>query len=402
MRSSVLSFPAFSFRRIETPYEKSPGYKNYLAVVDIADMPNLDDWRQINVRDAKLVGRVPRAIRDSLTERADEFVFLNRGLVLSAESVEFTDKDKTLRLTMKNPQVHGLLDGGHTYKVIGETKPTLGEEEPARYVKMEILTGFDADGIVQVVDARNTSNQVQDESLDNLMQKFEPLKQVLSGQDYFDQISWSEYSETDGRPRPISVRDIVAFLICFDVDEFNGNRHPLIAYKDKRACLRHYRDGMPRIKKYINLLPEILMLWDEIHENWFDWYSEGRQDEAGKPGRPGSLTGINRKVDERLYFKGSDIKGRIPDSYKFPVLAALRSAVEAKNGASRWATDPFKLLKSVGPRLVSAVGNAIRRELNPNKVGKDIAVWSNCFVIAESDAKIKKLEAELSALRNRK
>src|SRR6266496_933963 len=91
VKAVTLQFPVHSFRRIETPFERDPGYKNYLAIVDIFDVPDLKDWRDINVRDAKTRGRVPEAIRESLTSRPDEFVFLNRGLVIAAERVEMQD-----------------------------------------------------------------------------------------------------------------------------------------------------------------------------------------------------------------------------------------------------------------------------------------------------------------------
>ncbi len=40
MTRAKLSFPVFSFRRVETPFDKSPGYKNYLAIVEVSDVPD--------------------------------------------------------------------------------------------------------------------------------------------------------------------------------------------------------------------------------------------------------------------------------------------------------------------------------------------------------------------------
>jgi hypothetical protein len=69
MKSVVLSIPVFSLRRIETPYERDPGYKNYVAVIDARRLPDLSAWRKINVREAKTRGRVPNAIRSSFAEK---------------------------------------------------------------------------------------------------------------------------------------------------------------------------------------------------------------------------------------------------------------------------------------------------------------------------------------------
>ena len=39
-RSSTFSIPVFSFRRIETPYERPHGDKNFVAVIDARHLPD--------------------------------------------------------------------------------------------------------------------------------------------------------------------------------------------------------------------------------------------------------------------------------------------------------------------------------------------------------------------------
>jgi hypothetical protein len=410
VKAETFSLPFFSIRRIETPFERTPGYKNYLAVVAIQDLPDLKSWRKINVRDPKTKGRVPNAIRESLLAHPQEFVFMNRGLVLSAEKVDISEKDKMMKVVFRDPDLHGLLDGGHTYRILMEER---SNADPRQYVRVEIITGFDPDGISDLVDARNTSNQVKDQSLDNLKGKFDPIKAVLAGKPYEELISWSEYEELEtGRPKPVDVRDIISFLVMLDVEAFNGAKQPLIAYKDKRACLNHFRMNERRLKKYYALLPDMLLLWDEIHENWFGWYRDNRSEEAGISGRPGGLTGINKDAAQELYFKQKQIVGRIPDAYKYPILGAFRAAIETHDGTAGWAMDPFELLKRTGVRLVGVVGNSVRNYNNPNKVGKDVGIWSSCYLILESslrdslnnekEKRIKELEATLEALRGSK
>jgi hypothetical protein len=176
---------------------------------------------------------------------------------------------------MVDPAIHGLLDGGHTYRVVTESAEGLAPEAPPRYVRVEIVTGFDRETISDVVEARNTSNQVRDESLANLRQEFEPLKEVLRSHKYFDSIAWSEYEELEtGKAKPIDVRDVISYLITFDTGSFNSTTQPLIAYKDKRACLRHFQQNEARLRKLYPLLPDILQLWDEIHQSWQGWYGD--------------------------------------------------------------------------------------------------------------------------------
>jgi hypothetical protein len=411
MKPTTFSIPVFSLRRIETPYERGHGYKNYVAVIDARHLPDLSKWREINVRDPKLRGRVPNAIRKTFDERADEFLFMNRGLVIAAEKVEYKEaaQGKKLDLVMRDPSIHGLLDGGHTYRVVVDSASALTSDDAPRYVRVEIISGFDRDTISDVVEARNTSNQVRDESLANLRQEFEPLKEVLIDQPYFDLIAWSEYEELEtGKPKPIDVRDIISYLITFDIVAFSSTTQPLIAYKDKRACLRHFREHEKRLKKLYALLPDILQLWDEIHHNWPTWYGEGREEEAGIRGRFGKLTAISQGP-EQLYFKGTTVKYRMPEAYKYPILSALRAGIRTQGRTARWETDPFDLLNKTGAQLAAVVGNAVRSTNNPNKVGKDVGTWSSCYLVVESalqssmtleaEKKIQELEAQLATLR---
>src|ERR1035437_1982876 len=100
MKATVLPIPVFSLRRIETPYERAPGYKNYVAVIDARRLPDLSAWRKINVREAKTRGRVPNAIRNSFAENAEEFLFMNRGLVIAAEKVGYKETSTEKRVEL--------------------------------------------------------------------------------------------------------------------------------------------------------------------------------------------------------------------------------------------------------------------------------------------------------------
>jgi hypothetical protein len=310
---------------------------------------------------------------------------------------------------MRDPAIHGLLDGGHTYRVITEEVKALPKDEAARYTRVEIITGFDRETISDVVEARNTSNQVRDESLANLRQEFEPLKEVLRGQPYYEAIAWSEYEELEtGVAKPIDVRDVISYLIAFDTAQFNSTTQPLIAYKDKRSCLRHFQQNESRLRKLYPMLPDILGLWDDIHQNWSLWYCEGREEEAGIHGRFLKLTAVIQ-AQETLYFRGATAKYRMPEAYKYPILSSLRAAVKVQGRGARWASDPFELLRHSGPQLTTIVGNSVRATNNPNKVGKDVGTWSSCYLVVESalrgtmtqvaEKKIQQLEAQLAAIK---
>ena len=144
------TFPVASFRHIYTPSDKL-GYRSYVAVVDAQHLPDLAGWRKINVRDPKLTGAVPKAIRESTREYTELFVFLNRGIVLAVSGVTFNNKNSEVTIALQDPDLHGLLDGGHTYNILLEERDSVGDTP---FVKLELLDGFKQDEIPILVDAR--------------------------------------------------------------------------------------------------------------------------------------------------------------------------------------------------------------------------------------------------------
>jgi len=388
-----LTFPAVSFRRIPSPADPR-NQRSFVAVVSVFDLPDLSGWRKINVRDAKETGAVPKAIRTTLDEDPDMFFFKNRGLVITADKVVFDTESGVITLTLSDPRRHGLLDGGHTYTVarsyISQTeRASLATDEQA-FVRVELLEGFGPEEIVDIVEARNTSNQVKDQSLLELQQRFEGIKEAVASQPYADLIAYKEYevyqgTDEDGKkPKPIDVRDIVAFLTVFNRDMYRENRHPVSAYARKAACLDSFRDNPDSFEKIYGLLPEILRLWDIINANMRDWY-EALKADKGEGAKFGRITGVQNKPS-RLHFLGSTSSDTIPTAFAYPMLAALRAFVEEENGKFRWGKglQPDKaLMDGLGQQLTDVVTSNAREFRNPTKQGKTPGVWDQCYSKAQ-------------------
>ncbi|MEX2164408.1 MAG: AIPR family protein [Sulfuricaulis sp.] len=381
------SFPAISFRHLETPFNKQ-GYRDYFAIVDIKDLPDLSDWRKINVRDPKLTGAVPEAIRQSLHDNPDMFLFMNRGIVLSVESVSFDNKKSAVTVGLRDRNLHGLLDGGHTYKILVHEREGL---DYPQYVRVELLEGFKQDDITNVVDARNTSNQVRDESLMNLAGEFEKLQKALKGAPYHDLIAYKEYEENpNGTPKPIDVRDVIAILTAFDREHFSSENHPINAYRSKAACLQHFKVNMKSYEKIYPLARDILELYDYIHLRLPDLYNtvrgKGGDVAGGKFGRLTGVTTYKGKRKAELLFIGKESSYGVPSGFVYPMLGAFRAILEEKGGRYIWGKnlDPVKLLEGqLGQKLADTIGNFALDAKNPSKTGKSPLVWQACYQAAE-------------------
>jgi len=380
--STLIKFPVVSFRKLPSPYEET-GAKTYMAVVNVKEVPQaFEEWRKINVRDAKTKSSVSRSIRDTLKDDPSSFFFRNRGMTLIVGTAEYDNQSDILSLEMKDIEMNGLLDGGHTYSVIQEYLSGLPQEELLdfnAFVKIEIIEGIeDAELITNIVEARNTSTQVKEQSIEELRKSYEAIHLVLGNEKYANNIAYKEYElGEDGKPKEIDIKEILSYLVCFDIDSFDGTKHPIKAYSTKAEIVKHFKNNAESMEKYIPLLPTILKLRDHIYQELPKAYNE-------TGGRFGGLTGVvlankPRMEKEHLNFIDKDSEYRIPSGFIYPILAAFRNLVRIKDGKCEWKDDPIKFFDSLKNELATSVGRQAVKHNNPNKLGKDESVWEICY-----------------------
>lgn len=381
-KSVRLTFPVVSFRRLDTPF---PDRKWGFAVVEVSQLPDLKDWRKINVRDPKLTGDVPRAIADSFTGDMDTFLFKNRGLTLSVKASEFDNGTGKLTVTLENPLIHGLLDGGHTNAVVLNERDNLSGKQ---YLRIELLEGFNEDQVEGLVGARNTSNQVQDESLMNLRGKFNKLKTAFEGQPYAKKIAYQEFEVDDatGEPKPVSVKEIIAILTAFNAARWSDTEHPINSYRSRAACLQYFQEKPEQYEKLYHIASDILKLYDKVVLTLPKHYN-AIGGGTGQGGRFGNLTGVSKpeRKKPKLDFTGDESDYSVPTGFVFPMLAAFRALLEPNgNGTYKWGMDPFKALDgALGQALAKTIGDFALEMKNPSKQGKSGPVWQSCYQVAE-------------------
>jgi len=387
MKKETFIVKVFSFRNIETPFSKN-GHKNYYSVIDVNNLPDLKEWREINVRDPKLTGSVPKKISASFRDNDEMFLFMNRGITISVESAVFNNKTSELQLTFSNKEDHGLLDGGHTYTIIREEAKHLHPEE-TRYVKLEVLEGFVHDEITDVVGARNTSNQVKDQSLMELDNRFEKLKDFMP-RGYDKLVAFSEYeTDKEGNPKPIDIRDIIAILTAFNKDLYNDVNQPVVAYSSKKACLDKFKLNGPSYEKLYPLVKDIIKLYNAIYLNFPQFYGEVARQKGKSKNGFGHITGVTgyeKGKGPELYFDDKRADYAIPAGFIYPMLAAFRAFLEEENGVYVWGKKAkmFDILRDdLGVKLVGIITEEALKNQNPNKTGKSSLLWQNCYQTAE-------------------
>lgn len=378
-----ISFPVYSYRNIEHPIR---GIKCCMAVVQAANIPlELNDWRNINPRDANPRDYVSKAIRRTINEKPEMFLFLNRGFAVICKGVEFQSTKNNphsqgvVTLRFDDPAHHGLLDGGHTYdQILNAVQERQNGELNGLFVKIEVLTGFgDVSDIRAVSEGRNTSIQVKEEGLLDIQHKFDGIKAALDGQTYANLIAYSEFElDDDGKPKPIPIREILASLMCFNAAEFTEERHPII-YGQRKKVLKHFKIHQGEIELLYPLLPDILKLWDTIYAEMPQIYDR----ERGVSGF-GHLRGVS--VEEQpLYYINSKTKYLIADPYLWPIFATFRTLLKKRRGQYNWAQDPIDVFRNVGGKLVHKVIDRAKEYPNLSEFGKDTSVWELLYLTLE-------------------
>ncbi len=386
MTTSLIKLPVVSFRRIASPYDEE-GAKTYIAVVNVTNVPEeFEEWRGLNPRDPKTTSGVAKKIFATLESDPASFFFRNRGITLIAEKTFFDNKKNILEIEMADKSRNGLLDGGHTFRVIREFVGNVPQEELTNlnaYVKLEILEGItDPDTVVNIVESRNTSTQVKEQSLEELRGHYEAIKKILASKPYKDRIAYKEYElSEEGSAKNIDIKEILSYLVCFDVEEFNGENHPIKAYSTRSSVVEHFKRNKDRMNKYIPLLPVILELHDVIYLNLPEAYNS----HGGKFGRLTGVTEVSgrRMGKVKLPFIGKESSYRIPTGFIYPILAGFRNLIQINSENCAWKMDPVKLFIELKNDLANRVGEQALKFRNPNQLGKDKATWRTCYDLVD-------------------
>lgn len=375
---------AKEFKKMADPVNKDSGRIKYVCYIQASSIPaELSDWMKTNPRDQKMTTDVAKTIQKSLSENSD-FHELNRGVVLSAESVEYDNKLERVIIELVNGDIHGNIDGGHTLRAIfgAQEDKTLPED---RYVFMEIFVGLSTP--VELAAARNTSVQVDLKSREELNKSFEILKAAMSGLPFENRIAYKMNQHYGEDFKPIDVREIITILNMFNQNLYPvmstggtaGESQPVQSYTGKEYSLRRFLDQgkdvrEKTVKNMEKIVPDIFALWDKVEIEFPAKAGQTRHRYGSK--KYSKYTG---EVIGATMLSETDIRYLVPKGILYPIVGAFRALVQVDTvtGEYSWTRDPFEAWGVMGPKLVGIVLD--EKEDNPEYLGKSRNLWSNLF-----------------------
>ena len=394
-----------SFRKI---YEARGGngalYGASVSVLDLFKVrEQIDATLGINPRNQKDTSRPSRAMEETLNDASNMFVFRNRGITFIAKDVRWDNSTHDLVMTFvisgkKEDEVNGLADGGHTYNVlmryIDQIDPSERHEIDA-YVRLDILTGFNEypEEVGMIVESRNTSTQVREESILNRDGYFEPLKNALAGTKYADQIAYYENQlVNDDDPekgyRPIKVSTVLSYLMCFDPNTFDSNSHPTIAYSSKKKAVDWYvkffdsdhKNKTNDLQNFMSLAPAILDFHDYIESQVPKVWNMISGRYADQPG----VKTLNK--ESSLPFGPYKTAYAVPGGHVYPVLSAFRSVVDSSGGNYTFKADLKKLFDQMNSGKQSSLIHKLvaTDKKDPQTMGKSNDLYTICYMSVTS------------------
>jgi hypothetical protein len=354
-------------KRMQNESDKKLGIVRHQFDVPVRALEGLGNFGGANPRkNPKVNSRVAKQIRESLLNHdqvQDAFHLAHLGITVIATGFEKVDRDATgaavedtyklrFKLDESDEPEDGIVNGLHTLAVIDQVLRDDVEISPNQYVTFTVVSGISDEDRVTIVPfiakGRNTVLQVKEESIDNLMGRFDTLKAAIDPMPYAERIGWEESAQGD-----YDVLDVLAIMtalnpLLYPNDAAGGSdiNHPIVAADNKRGCLRRFDQKDEAYNQLAHLLPDMLHLYDLVRSDAVERYNAG----GGKRGgRLRIMTSRKRKdgtsVEDALFFPFR----RVGESYgqhgtfeliypaAFAILAAFRNFLtKDENGVWQW------------------------------------------------------------------
>lgn len=323
------------------------GVQRHIILCAAQDVPEGIPSESSNVRAQNTDKRIYKTIAKHLCNEEgtpDTFHLKNKGITILADNVKSLTGDR-YRLEFKS-ELHGIVDGGHTYKIVLENRQTLkdaaDEGEISQFVKFEILTGVDLSLATEIAGGLNTAVQVQAMSLANHKNAFEWIKEELAGETYISEIAFKQ-----NEPADLDVGDILRILELFNIAKYpnSSSSHPMRAYTGKENVLADYVRDPKTYQRMRPILRDILVLHDLISSEAHTLYNKGGHKRQGV-----RLAFVENKENKDFFFPFLNKTGpaRLYRGALFPMLAAFRWMVQEdlKTGNIVW-RGSFEEVKEV-------------------------------------------------------
>lgn len=409
------------------------GFVQAKYLVDLIEVGDLN----ANPRSAK-VGNVTDDIIDSIKKTKDIFPFKTKGILIAVCTPPKELERKRFELEFRNPEIDGILDGGHNTLAIAIhiLRTAIDDDRAIRRIKrwsdlkdiwtkykdkvadirdqldflvpIEILVPANSSeeteeyfrrAILDICAARNNNVQLLADTKANQAGHYDIIKRVLDN-NILNDVIWKT-----NEPGRIPVRDIVTLgwipLSLINLPNGINPLSPYQLYSSKGKCMDAFVELMEhedvseqqstgftlKNKSVINalsLLKDLPRLYDKIYMEFPNAYNKA----DGKFGRISSVKNFvpdkhaddpkkNLKKQPTSTYYDIPMDHDYPDGFIMPIVWALSTLIKVTNEEVSWKVDPYKFLDGNLNSVVRHYKGVMEAfNWDPQKVGKGSLSYS--------------------------
>ncbi len=432
----TFKIPVSAYRSIPLP--SIDGGRIGDCFVRVTDLPlELGNHMQVNPRSPDLndkgilKGQVCAGIVDTLVSYPADMEIKNQGIYILARKVsDWKEKggQEYVEVTLTNPDIHGMVNGGHTFAAIRQLLDTTADIDSSNlknaHVRLHLYQGIPSEKVVEMAEGLNRSKQVDDASLKNLEGAFEKIRTAMRGKPGEDAIAYKQGADGD-----MYILDVLSVLEMFNVDRFPKSKTPQTIYNSSRNALKYFNKDMEGVSvktdkgdeidedatqrkiaymdALIEKIPEFLVLHDSVKKVLPDSAQAAQFKMAQMSVDKTSRAGSPKYKGMPLPFIDSSMDHRVPKGWLYPILASLRLALEynLEQKEFQWIENPIDILNAKSEALVSICVTKHREENVPiDKIGKEASTYILCDgVISDylKDLKASKDASKIADLERR-
>jgi AIPR protein len=349
------------------------------------------DRGNANVRPPSSRNRAYRPMVETVETSPDTFHIKNRGITYFCDRFQYDNSKKILTVTL--PEVaadddepkYGIADGGHTFEVIEETIRRLAELQEKEgwtipYVRIHFIGGTRSLATTdeEIVEALNTSAQVQQFTLDEYAGKFEELKDALIKAGFpTDLIAFRENEEKEWK-----VLEVIQRMACFLKERWQLTQ-PASMYKSKGKALDLYINDNSRgeFRRLYDVINDVVTFPEFIQAT----LSKGDLVPLRSFGKLRAVTGLKKtwKRPGTPY----ETNHRMDMAALLPMAAAFRELLVLRGDRYAWRVDPKLVFRNCADKLYNVLNNRSAKIRTTSQLGSDMEYWGACvpIVMREKD-----------------
>ena len=323
-RAQPTILPYHTLRTVTSPEDQAAGRRRYCGIAPANSFFPLttdENVRSYLGRDEngerRKSTKVNAAIRETLTERRDEFPLLNSGVVIVARDAKVDDAAKPPRVALLDPSI---INGAQTQGVLVDYFRERESDKKYPSVNFELIVTDDEELVGSISIARNYQNEVTNLSIFGRQGRFDELEAAMRHQDASIILRKRETDFGDGFLDTEKLVQVLTAIAPTDIPLPSAEKrnvktaetiYRVYAYRHRSRCLADFAEVMDKPDE-----------WSQAHRFFLDvaidaWslYKRFKGEQA-----------FSRLVcvdGEMIAGKKRVSPNGVPDGIVFPMLSAM-------------------------------------------------------------------------------